>query len=120
MVFISCRPTMRLYRQRGHILGIKLIDNKVKDLSPSFQKYICVVFYGYLGYGIHILFGFAILSLGPELEVQPGEGQQRKPVKIYSNLYKILEVFHEVMGPTMKTILVEDKDRAISVAQYFV
>lgn len=48
------------------------------------------------------------------------ETGSKRSVKIYSNLYKILEVFLEVMGTTMQTILVEDKERIIYAVQHFI
>lgn len=36
IVYITCPSTMALYKEKGHIMGIKVIDNKVKQLSTKF------------------------------------------------------------------------------------
>ena len=60
MIFFSCKSAKKIYSQKGQVMALRVLDNKILEMSEKCEKYSCIVLYGYTGCCDIVLYGFCI------------------------------------------------------------
>ena len=93
ILFISCKHALKIHKERGQITGIKILTDKITELSQDLSPFHCVVFYGILGDQKRILFALGIINSNK-----------------YYNVYKVLRLFLQCTTGTCESFYTDDVD----------
>lgn len=62
IVFVTCKFALNIHKERGQITGIKIMPNKISELTDKLDSFICVMFYGILANQNRVLYAYAMFS----------------------------------------------------------
>ena len=94
IIFLTSKFALNIHKERGQITGIKILTNKITDLTKNLCTYHCVIFYGIIGDQKRVLYAFSIINTEKS-----------------HNLYKAVRMFLECTIGTCETFFIDDEEK---------